>query len=116
MMEFEINETNWKIFEASQKEIKQINNSRAGSGEKDDVESLKDRYYGITFIDLCKIYIDEDLPKDRKRKTLIHELTHCYISSYITHQDKSYDEEMVADIVANSHDIIKEIVDKYFSK
>lgn len=116
MMKFKMNGVEWKIFEASQEAIKQINNSRAGSGEKDDVKSLKDRYYGITFTDLCKIYIDEDLPKDRKRKTLIHELTHCYIVSYITHQDKSYDEEMVADIVANSHDIIRRIVDEYFSK
>ena len=46
--------------------------------------------------------------------TLIHELTHCYIDNYITHCKKQYSEEDVADIVANSYDIIHEIVNKYF--
>ena len=49
-----------------------------------------------------------------KRKTLIHELTHCYIREYITHEEKNYSEEMVADISANSHDIIHKIVEDYF--
>ena len=65
--------------------------------------------------DICigKIYIDEDLPADRKKATLIHELTHCYIDNYITHCDKQYTEEDVADIVANSYDIIHDIVEQY---
>ena len=113
-MKFRINGTSWEIKEATQEQLKTIKNSRAGSGEKEDIKSLTERYYGITFTDLCIIYLDQDLPQERKRKTLLHELTHCYIVSYITHEEKSYDEEMVADIVANSHDIIKDIVDKYF--
>lgn len=113
-MKFRINGTSWEIKEATQEQLKTIKNSRAGNGEKEDIKSLTERYYGITFTDLCIIYLDQDLPQERKRKTLLHELTHCYIVSYITHEEKSYDEEMVADIVANSHDIIKDIVDKYF--
>ena len=113
-MKFRINSTSWEIKEATQEQLKTIKNSRAGNGEKEDIKSLIERYYGITFTDLCIIYLDQDLPRERKRKTLLHELTHCYIVSYITHEEKSYDEEMVADIVANSHDIIKDIVDKYF--
>ena len=54
------------------------------------------------------------MPADRKKATLIHELTHCYIDNYITHCDKQYTEEDVADIVANSYDIIHEIVEQYF--
>lgn len=46
------------------------------------------------------------MPIDRKKSTLIHELAHCYIDNYITHCDKQYTEEDVADIVANLHDII----------
>ena len=53
------------------------------------------------------------MPADRKKATLIHELTHCYIDNYITHCDKQYTEEDVADIVANSYDIIHEIVEQY---
>lgn len=113
-MKFRINGTNWEIKEATQEQLKTIKNSRAGSGEKEDIKSLTERYYGITFTDLCIIYLDQDLPQERKRKTLLHELAHCYIVSYITHEEKNYNEEMVADIVANSHDIIKDIVDKYF--
>lgn len=113
-MKFRINGTNWEIKEATQEQLKTIKNSRAGNGEKEDIKSLTERYYGITFTDLCIIYLDQDLPQERKRKTLLHELAHCYIVSYITHEEKNYDEEMVADIVANSHDIIKDIVDKYF--
>ena len=45
---------------------------------------------------------------------LIHELAHCYIDNYITHCDKQYTEEDVADIVSNSYDIIHEIVEQYF--
>lgn len=113
-MKFRINGTSWEIKEATQEQLKTIKNSRAGNGEKEDIKSLTERYYGITFTDLCIIYLDQDLPQERKRKTLLHELAHCYIVSYITHEEKNYDEEMVADIVANSHDIIKDIVDKYF--
>lgn len=55
------------------------------------------------------------MPADRKKATLIHELTHCYIDNYITHCDKQYTEEDVADIVANSYEIIHEIVEQYNS-
>nr|DAY69912.1 MAG TPA: hypothetical protein [Caudoviricetes sp.] len=33
----------------------------------------------------------------------------------MTHLDQNYSEEDVVDIIANSHDIIREIVDKYFN-
>ncbi len=114
-MKFKINGVLWTIEEISQPELKKIFNSRAGNGEKEDETNLNYRYYGSTFCDICKIYLDKDLPTQRKRKTLIHELTHCYINNYITHVEKNYDEEMVADIVQNSHDIITKILDKYFS-
>lgn len=112
-MKFKINNREWVIEELSQEEIKKIQNTRRAN-EEENVKSIDTRYYGITYTDIQKIYIDEDLPKDRKKATLIHELTHCYIVSYITHLEKQYSEEDVADIVSNSYDIIHEIVDKYF--
>ena len=113
MFNFQINNRNWIIKELSQEEIKIIQNKRKAN-EEENIKSLNDRYYGITYTDIQEIYLDKDLPGDRKRATLIHELTHCYIIEHITHCDKTYDEEMVADIVSNSFDIIREIVQEYF--
>ena len=71
-------------------------------------------YYGQTRFRKQIILIDKDLSKERKRKTLIHELTHVYIREYLTTRDISPDEEMLCDISANSHDIIHKIVEEYF--
>ena len=111
-MKFKINNRTWSIEEKSQSEIKSMQNQRKAN-EEENLKSIDMRYYGITYCDTLKIYIDEDLPADRKKSTLIHELTHCYIDNYITHCEKQYSEEDVADIVANSYDIIHEIVGQY---
>lgn len=113
-MKFKINNREWKITETSQESIKNMQNIRKAN-EEENLKSIDTRYYGITYCDIQKIYIDEDLPTDRKKSTLIHELTHCYIDNYITHCEKQYSEEDVADIVANSYDIIHEIVEQYNS-
>lgn len=105
-MKFKINNREWTITEVSQQAIKNMQNIRKAN-EDENLKSVDTRYYGITYCDTLKIYIDEDLPADRKKSTLIHELTHC---------EKQYSEEDVADIVANSYDIIHEIVDKYFEE
>jgi Zn-dependent peptidase ImmA (M78 family) len=112
-MKFKINNREWTITEVSQQAIKNMQNIRKAN-EEENLKSIDMRYYGITYCDTLKIYIDEDLPEARKKSTLIHELTHCYIDSYITHSEQEYSEEDVADIVSNSYDIIHEIVDKYF--
>ena len=112
IMKFKINNREWKITETSQESIKNMQNIRKAN-EEENLKSIDTRYYGITYCDIQKIYIDEDLPADRKKATLIHELTHCYIDNYITHCEKQYTEEDVADIVANSYDIIHEIVEQY---
>lgn len=114
-MKFTINNLNWQIKEISQEQIKTILNQRRNTKDE-DTKNTETRYYGITYHDELTVYLDKDLHQDRKKKTLIHELTHCYIGAYITHQEKTYDEEMVADIVSNSYDIIHKIVDKYFNR
>jgi len=112
-MKVKINNLNWEIKEATQKEIKEMINKRA----KNDLEeeAITGRYYGSTYLDEQIIWIDKDLPLDRKKRTLLHELGHAYIGCYITHlADTSYNEELVCDIISNSFDIIREIADKYF--
>lgn len=113
MFNFKMNNRNWTIEEKSQQEIKTFNNERRAN-ENENIKSVIPRYYGVTYVDVQKIYLDKDLPIDRKRQVLIHELTHCYISEYITHSEKQYDEEDVADINSNAFEIIQDVLDKYF--
>ena len=114
-MEFNFGDINWVIKEISQKEIKEKYNKRQSEKEEpEDVNSVSTRYYGATFYDECVIYIDRDISEDRKRKTLLHELTHVYINEKITHKTKQYDEESVCDIVANSHSFVSTVVEHYF--
>ena len=115
MFKFKINNRDWTIIEETQEQIKTIQNKRKAN-DSENIKSLDTRYYGITYCDIYTIYIDQDLSQCVKKSTLIHELTHCYIDNYITHTDKTYNEEDVADIVSNSYDIIHEIADKYFEK
>lgn len=112
MFNFKMNNRNWSIIETTQQEIKTIVNKRKAN-EEENIKSTDTRYYGITYTDENIIYMDKEICEDRKIPTLIHELAHCYIAEYITHLDKNYDEEMVADIVSNSYAIINDIVNKY---
>lgn len=107
-MKFKMNNKTWEIKELSQQEmreeLKRHNDSLTEYG----------KYYGLTYADIQTIFLDKDLCQERKRSTLLHELGHCYIITFITHLDRNYSEEDVVDIISNSHDIIREIVDKYF--
>lgn len=109
-MNFKMNNRNWTIIELSQEEIREELKKH-----NDKVEEYG-KYYGLTYSDIQTIFIDKDLCEERKRATLLHELGHCYIVSFITHLYKNYNEEDVVDIISNSHDIIRDIVDKYFKK
>ena len=71
-------------------------------------------YYGQSHFQTQEVWIDKDLPVEKKRKTLYHELTHVYIREYLTSRDIKPDEEVLCDISANSHDIIHKIVQDYF--
>lgn len=107
-MKFKINNKTWEIKELSQEDMK------AELKKHYDTVESNGKYFGLTYADIQTIFLDKDLCPERKRSTLLHELGHCYIVTYITHQDKNYNEEDVTDIISNSHDIIREIVDKYF--
>ena len=115
-MKIEMNGIKYTIKEVSQlkyKELRQEEDKQTGV----EIPDLKTGvYYGASHHYTGVIYLDKSLPRDRKRKTLMHELAHCFISECITHTEKNYDEEMVCDIVANSHDIIENIVKRYFKE
>lgn len=116
-MKFKMNDVEFEIIEVQQKEYKQL---RVEEDEKEDgcTPSNTDTgvYLGATHHKTCKIYLDKNQPKDRKRKTLLHELMHCYVYEYISHTELQFNEEELADISANSHDIIHKIVEDYFNQ
>lgn len=115
-MTFKMNGIEFQIIEVSQNEYKEI---RLKEDENDGVELSKVKegvYLGSTHHKTCTIYLDINQPEDRKRRTLLHELMHCYICEYIGHSEMQFSEEDIADISANSHDIIHEIVESYFNR
>ncbi len=106
-MEFQMNNITYKIKEVSQEEIV---NEAGGDIEEDEY------FYGLAVYSKQTIYLDEDLSYARKRKTLIHELTHVYIREFITSNGlQNISEEMLCEMNENTHDIIHEIVEKYFN-
>ena len=104
-MKFKMNNCFYEIKEVSQEELQ-----REISDEEDGY------YYGQTRFQKQIILMDKDLSIERKRKTLIHELTHIYIREYLTTRDISPDEEVLCDIHANCHDIVHKIVEDYFKE
>ena len=103
-MKFKMNDRYWIIKEVGQEEFWK------------DEEKTKDGYYfGRTCFDIQEIWLDKDISIEQKRKTLYHELTHCYRGMYIGFNSlDGQDEEIWCDIVENSHDMIHRIVEEYF--
>lgn len=114
-MGIEINNIEYRIIEISQEEYKWFRKEEYKKMDSEDNDTDKGIFFGASHHYSNIIFLDKNLPVDRKRKTLLHELAHCYINEYITHEEKTYNEEDVSDIVANSFDIIKNIVDQYFT-
>lgn len=106
-MKFKMNNHEWKIKEATREEIKRIYERETGE------ETLM--VYGLTKYDSHEIYINSEMCHDMKRKTVMHELMHCYVEEYVSLELDDYKEETMCNISANSHDIIHEIVKEYFN-
>ena len=104
-MKFIINNDEWHIKEISNAEMNVLCSS-------DKIQSFT---HGTTQYDCNTIYINEETPL--KRKTLIHELTHCFMYEYGHNQhQKEFNHEDVCEICASSYDIIQDIIKKYFKE
>lgn len=104
-MKFTINHEDWKIKEVPQSEFWEYDKKEPDGGH----------YRGVTHYRDNEVWIDEILSEKIKRKVLYHELMHVYIGTHISLYDFNLTEELLCDIVANSHDIIHDIVERYFS-
>ena len=107
-MKFKMNNHEWELLEISKENIKELYEKEMNE------ETLY--VYGLTKYDNHKIYINEELCFDMKRKTIMHELMHCYIEEYVSLELDDYKEETLCNISANSHDIIHKIVEDYFNR
>jgi Zn-dependent peptidase ImmA (M78 family) len=103
-MKFKINNEEWYIREVEQKEFWGYEKKEQDGGY----------YQGQTHFNKNEIWIDKDLPTDLKKKTLYHELMHCYINTHISTYEFNITEEILCDISAHSHDLIHKIVKDYF--
>lgn len=101
-MNFKINNRTWKIIEVTQEQLQKENGPIDGE------------YFGLTIPRIQEIWLLETLHKEQKRRTLMHELLHCYVFCYVTSNYLDFKEDDYCDLFANSHDIIHEIVEKYF--
>ena len=103
-MKFKMNDSDWEIKEISNAEMNVLVSS-------DKQETFT---HGTTQYDCNTIFINKETPN--KKKTLYHELTHCFMYEYGHNQwNKEFDNEDVCEIMASSHDMIHEIVEEYFS-
>lgn len=101
-MKFKMNERNWEIKEVS----KQFLDEKYATVEDGEM-------FGITDYQEQIIYLWEELHEEQKRQTLIHELVHCYIGCYMSFEDMEWHQDVICNMVANSHDIIHRIVEDY---
>ncbi len=102
-MKFRMNDNEW--------EIKEISNA-----EMNDMFGENGYTDGVTNYTHHMIYINNDI-LDKKR-TLYHELMHCFLYEYGHNQnaDKSFSYDDVCEVSACSHDMIHEIVEEYFKE
>ena len=113
-MKFKMNGIEYEIKEMAQKEYKQYRREEDEEKGSEITDTLQGVWHGATHFTTNFIFIDKSLPKDRKKRVLLHELTHCYIGEYMSHEKEQFTEEDVADVAANSHDIVHKIVEDYF--
>ena len=104
-MKFKMNDRKYKIIEKSKEEM-------FGVVKEPNKEDGKE-YLGLHFPAINEIWLLKTLSNEQKRKTLMHELMHCYIWCYMN-EVVNLNEEDICNISANSHDIIHKIVEDYF--
>jgi len=109
-MKFEMNSRTFIIKEVDQKWFWE------DDGKLNEMNN-REHFFGRTSFNEQMICLDKNISAEQKRKTLYHELLHCYIGMYIGFSGiGEQNEEFVCDLTANSHDIIHNIVEQYFKE
>ena len=104
-MKFKINNNNWEIKEKD----KQTLLDKYNSNHEDSALFV----FGMCIYSEHEIWINKDMCKEQKIRTLKHELTHCYMWSYGLYNVPHFTEEMACDLVESINDFINEVVKEY---
>lgn len=104
-MKFKMNGYSWNIEYMSAEDLKK-------EAKKENEEECY--YFGLTSFTKQKIYLNEEVSKERQKQTLYHELMHCYLGCYINDSEINFTEEEMCNVSAKSHDIIEGIADDFF--
>ncbi|MCI9085751.1 MAG: ImmA/IrrE family metallo-endopeptidase [Clostridia bacterium] len=76
-------------------------------------------YFGKTFYVDKKIYINANLSKEQKYKTLCHELAHAFIAEYLLdpqERNRKFNEEEMCDFIGHYAKQIVTLADKFYPK
>ena len=76
-MKFKINDIEYEIIEVDENEFIKT---------KEEAQDESYFLWGQTRFDTFKVLIYKELPIGQKRKTLMHELMHVYLKSYMTNE------------------------------
>ena len=106
MFRFELNDIDWTI--------KLVHTNTIVDRYNKENEEKSSFVFGLTIYPDNEIWINESLFDDEKLRTLIHELTHCYLWSYGFNNVSEYTEEMVCDIMASAYKFINKTILLYF--
>ena len=106
-MKFEMNGHTWEIVEVGHKEIME---EYSKDGDMSNIASI---YAFVRFSD-HKLFLDANNCYYTMNKSLLHELMHIYIYEYCS-WEMNFNEEIVCDLVANSHNVINEIAKEYWN-
>lgn len=108
-MKFKINELEWEIKEIPLKELIQKYKD-THEGEYSDKELY---VFGLCRYPENIIYLNQELCTGQKRKTLLHELIHCYLWS-VGMQFNQFEEDDICNIASASNEFVNEVTNKYF--
>lgn len=72
--------------------------------------------FGTTHFRENAIYLHQALKDDAKKRVLIHELSHAFISEFLIGETSQFNDEQLCDFVANYSQAINDMADAYFSK
>lgn len=104
-MNFMINGDKWHISETTTEHLLELL----------DPEDKSTYVFGLTSRSQHQIYLNNMMCEDQKKKTLLHELMHCYLWEYGINAE-SFHEENVCDIFASAYSVAKPIYEKYFKE
>lgn len=112
-MKFEINNSKWEIIQLENKKFYDIRRKL----KEQEEQAIEDEnfVFGFTCYSNHKIYLNKNQCNEELKRTLIHELTHCWLWSYGASYS-SYSEEAVCETLSASYMFMNETIKNYFKE